>query len=320
MIGSIVITGAIYVLLQFTFLTALPGDLLDQGWSALSFAQESAGPLAGLSLLLGAVWLAVLLRVDAVVSPADTGLIYAGVATRLAYANARNGNAPQGLATLNRNGIPWISVLLTFVVGCFFFLPFPGWQQFIGFITAAFAISFGAGPLVVGALRRQLPDQIRPFRLPGGDVLPYLAFLASSLLVFWSGWAINEKMYLALLAGFAVYAAYHVYVTRLGSAADRAVFPPLDFKAGSWFPIWIAGLAVCSYFGDIDPGVVADKGMFLDGADGPLTLATGAVVVAVFSAAVYAYAMAVRLPADRAAAYISQTTSPQARPAAVSGG
>lgn len=313
-IGSIVITGIIYVLLQLTFLTALPTDLLSEDWSALSFAEESAGPLAGLSLLLGAVWLAVLLRVDAVVSPADTGLIYAGVATRLAYANARNGNAPQSLTTLNRNGIPWISVALTFIVGCFFFLPFPGWQQFIGFITAAFAISFGAGPLVVGALRRQLPDQVRPFKLPGGDLLPYLAFLASSLLVFWSGWAINEKMYIALLAGFVVYALYHLYVTKFGTS--HVSLPPLDFKAGSWFPIWIGGLALCSYFGDIDPGVAADPGLILDGADGPLTLGTGAIAVTIFSAAVYFYAMAVRLPAHRAANYISQTAEDRPESAA----
>jgi hypothetical protein len=33
---------------------------------------------------------------DAVISPAGTGLIYAGLTTRLAYANARNGNAPKG--------------------------------------------------------------------------------------------------------------------------------------------------------------------------------------------------------------------------------
>ncbi len=313
-IGSIVITGIIYVLLQLTFLTALPTDLLSEDWSALSFAEESAGPLAGLSLLLGAVWLAVLLRVDAVVSPADTGLIYAGVATRLAYANARNGNAPQSLTTLNRNGIPWISVALTFIVGCFFFLPFPGWQQFIDFITAAFAISFGAGPLVVGALRRQLPDQVRPFKLPGGDLLPYLAFLASSLLVFWSGWAINEKMYIALLAGFVVYALYHLYVTKFGTS--HVSLPPLDFKAGSWFPIWIGGLALCSYFGDIDPGVAADPGLILDGADGPLTLGTGAIAVTIFSAAVYFYAMAVRLPAHRAANYISQTAEDRPESAA----
>ena len=298
-IGSIVITAVIYILLQVAFLTALPADAIAGGWAALSFGDgEVAGPLAGLSLVLGAVWLAVLLRVDAVVSPADTGLIYAGVTTRLSYANARNGNAPQSLAKLNSRGIPYVSIMLMFVVGCLFFLPFPGWQQFIGFITSAFAISFGAGPLVVGALRRQLPDQDRPFRVPGGDLLPYLAFLASGLLVFWAGWAINEKMFIALLVGYVVFAAYSAY--------NRAAMPPLELRAGSWFPLWVAGLAVISFLGDIDAGAPADPGLLFTGGDGPLDLIWGPVAVAVFSAAVYAYAMVVRLPAERAAANISQ--------------
>jgi hypothetical protein len=134
-----------------------------------------------------------------------------------------------------------------------------------------------------------------------------LAFLASSLLVFWSGWAINEKMYIALFAGFLVYAIYHVYITKVSAVGDRAALPPLDFKAGSWFPIWIGGLALCSYFGDVDPGVTPDPGLILDGVDGPLTLASGGIVVAAFSGVVYIYAMAVRLPTSRAAGYISQT-------------
>ncbi|MGH3914286.1 MAG: APC family permease [Pseudonocardiaceae bacterium] len=298
-IGSVLITGIIYVLLQVAFITAVPAELLGGGWGQLTFDEgEVAGPLAGLSLVLGAVWLAVLLRVDAVVSPADTGLIYAGVTTRLAYANARNGNAPQWLTRLNSRGIPWLSVLLMFVVGCLFFLPFPGWRQFIGFITSAFAISFGAGPLVVGALRRQLPAQERPFRVPGGDVLPYLAFLASGLLVFWAGWATNEKMFIALLVGYVVFAVY--------SAIARDRMPPLEFKAGSWFPIWVGGLVTISYFGDIDPGNPADPGLILNGGDGPLSLLWGALVLVVFSAAVYAYAIAVRLPPQRAAANITQ--------------
>ncbi|MGH3432904.1 MAG: APC family permease [Thermocrispum sp.] len=297
-IGSILIAGIIYVLLQFAFITAVPGDLLADGWASLTF-EDAAGPLAGISLVLGAVWLAWLLRVDAVISPADTGLIYAGVTARLSYANARNGNAPQALTKLNSRGIPWVSVVLMFVVGCFFFLPFPGWQQFIGFITSAFAISFGAGPLVVGALRRQLPDQERPFRVPGGDVLPYLAFLASSLLVFWAGWAINEKMFIALLVGYVFFAIYH--------ATSKSVMPPLEFKAGSWFPIWVIGLGVISYLGDVDPDAPADPGLILQGGDGPLSLLWGFVVLAIFSAAVYAYAIANRLPPERAARNISQT-------------
>ncbi|SFT61408.1 amino acid/polyamine/organocation transporter, APC superfamily (TC 2.A.3) [Actinopolyspora lacussalsi subsp. righensis] len=297
LIGSVVITAIIYVLLQISFITGLPERLLGSGWENLEFA-ENAGPLAGLALTLGVAWMAFLLRVDAVISPADTGLIYAGVTTRLSYANARNDNAPQVLTKLNRQGVPWVSILLMFVVGCFFFLPFPAWSKFIGFISSAFAVSFAPGCLVVGALRRQLPDQDRPFRLPGGDLIPVLAFIASGLLVFWSGWSINEKMLIGLLVGYVVFVIYHV--------TTKHDTPPIDFKAGSWFPIWLAGLMVFSYFGEMDANAEAAASL-LNGGDGFLGIGTGSLVVAVWSVAMYFYAIAVRLPARRAAAYIEKT-------------
>jgi amino acid transporter len=306
-VGAVLITAVIYVLLQIAFITGLPQEVLADGWANLAFA-ESAGPLAGLALVLGAGWLAWLLRVDAVISPADTGLIYAGVTARLSYANARNGNAPKSLTKLNSRGIPWVSVVLMFGVGCIFFLPFPSWQLFIGFITSAFAISFGAGPVAVGALRRQLPDQDRPFSLPGGDLLPLAAFWGSTLLVFWSGWDINEKMLYALLLGYVVYAIYH-FTTK-----DR--LPPLEFKAGLWFPVWVIGSMVISYLGDLDGDGKPTPGMLLDGGNGPLTLGLGALVCLVFSVAVFYLAVALRLPPQRAADNIRST--PTDEPAGMS--
>ena len=77
---------------------------------------------------------------------------------------------------------------MTFVVGLIVFLPFPSWQQLVGFITSATVLSFGSGPLVLAAMRRQMPDRERPFRVPFGDVIPFLAFYASNLIVYWAGW------------------------------------------------------------------------------------------------------------------------------------
>jgi amino acid transporter len=305
-IGSVALTALIYIALQVVFITGLPDGLLEKGWANLGFA-ESAGPLAGLALVLGAGWLAWLLRVDAIISPADTGLIYSGVTARLSYANARNGNAPQWLTKLNSRGIPWASVLLMFVVGCVFFLPFPSWQLFIGFITSAFAISFGAGPVAVGALRRQLPEQDRPFRLPGGDLLPLAAFFGSSLLVFWSGWDINEKMLIALLLGYVVYGVYHF--------TAKVDLPPLEMRSGLWFPVWVLGLMVISYLGDIDGNGKVTPGLLLDGDAGPLSLGTGALVCLVFSVAVFYLGVALRLPPERAATNIRRT--PTAEPEAM---
>lgn len=75
MIGSIVITGTIYILLQVAFIGAVPTELLKDGWSGLLFS-NSAGTWAEIAVMLGPMWLAVALYIDAIVSSANTGLIF----------------------------------------------------------------------------------------------------------------------------------------------------------------------------------------------------------------------------------------------------
>ncbi len=76
-VGSILITAVIYVLLQIAYIAAVrPADLArSHGWATLSFTND-AGPLAAIASLIGLAWLSTILLIDAVVSPADTGLIY----------------------------------------------------------------------------------------------------------------------------------------------------------------------------------------------------------------------------------------------------
>ncbi len=276
-IGSIVVTIILYTLLQIAFIGALPAHTLQGGWSNLSFTNDF-GPLAGLASLLGLGWLATLLYADAIVSPADTGLIYTATTSRIAYAMGRNRNAPSGLAKLNRHGVPWVAVAITFAVGLIVFLPFPSWQKLVGFITSATVLSFSSGPLVLGAMRRQLPAQERPFRVPGGDLIPVLAFIASNLIVFWAGWETNYKLLISILIGYALLAGYHRF-------SENAA--PLEWRAGIWVVPWLAGLMLISYLGEFGGG------------QDVLTLGWGALAVAGLSSAIYAIAIRVRLAPER---------------------
>lgn len=296
-VGTLAITTTIYVLLQIAFITGLPPGLLGGGWEGLSFDVQ-AGPLAGLALTIGVFWLATLVFIDAIVSPADTGLIYAAVTARLGFANGQNRNSPQWLTSLNRFGVPWLAVLLMFVVGCIFFVPFPSWRLFVGFVTTATVLSFGSGPLVVGALRRQLPDQDRPFKLPWGDAIPYLAFTFTNLIVYWGGWVTYEKIFAAIVFGYIVFVVYNFFV-----APDDV--PPIEFKHGAWFIAWVVGLLVITFLGSY--GQVPEQAWINAGGTGLIPVGWGLLVVAVFSAAIYALAVSTRLPAERAAANIEQT-------------
>jgi amino acid transporter len=300
-IGSVLITALIYVLLQVAFIAAVEPSALSDGWSGVSGQLEnSAGPLASIATTIGLAWLATLLYIDAVVSPADTGLIYTTVTGRLSYAMAKNGNAPRALARTTPRGVPLVSLLLTFVVGLIVFLPFPSWQQLVGFITSATVLSFGSGPVVLAAMRRQIPEHNRPFRLPGGDVLPFLAFYFSNLIVFWAGWATNWKLFTAVALGFVVLAVFYL--------TSRDSIPPMDWKAGaSWTLPWLGGLCLISYLGDY-PEQSKHAGN-----TSTIGFGAGFVVVLALSAFVYWLALKVRLPANQVAVHVEDTRVEAAR-------
>ncbi|HET6625028.1 MAG TPA: APC family permease [Nocardioidaceae bacterium] len=287
-IGSVLLTGVIYILLQLAFIGSLdPRDLAaSDGWAGLSFANDF-GPLAALATILGLGWLAVLLYIDAIVSPGDTGLIYTTITSRISYAMAKNGNAPSGLGKTTDRGVPFVSLVVTFFVGLIIFLPFPSWQQLVGFITSASVLSFGSGPLVLAAMRKQIPDQERPFRLPFGHVIPILAFFSSNLIVYWSGWIITWKLMVAVLIGFALLVIFEI--------TGRAR-PDLELKAGaSWVLPWLGGLTLISYLGDYGGG----RGVIGFGAAIPITF--------VFTVVIYAIAYTVRLDPEAVQAHIEES-------------
>jgi amino acid transporter len=291
-IGSVLLTGVIYILLQAAFIGALDPGILGRshGWAGLSFKNDF-GPLAAVASLLGLGWLAVLLYIDAVVSPGDTGLIYTTITSRISYAMARNGNAPRSLQKTTSRGVPLVSLVVTFVVGLIVFLPFPSWQQLVGFITSATVMSFASGPLVLVALRKQVPDQERPFRLPGGHVIPLLAFWCSNLIVFWSGWDIVWKLMVAVLLGFVLLVLFTV--------TGRVTAPKLDFVPGAvWLLPWLGGLTIVSYLGNFP-----DKSTGA-GNTGVINFEWALLVLFALSAAVYALAYRFRLSPEEAQEHI----------------
>ena len=299
-IGSVLITGVIYVALQLAFIGALPPQALADGWASIGSGFASGldqiaatyGPLAALATVMGLSWLAVLLYIDAFVSPADTGLIYATVTARISYAMGRNGNAPRSLAKVNGHGVPWVSLIVTFIAGTIFLLPFPGWQKLVGFVTSAAVLSFGSGPPALLAMRRQVPHQQRPFRLPAATVVAYLAFLSSNLIVYWSGWTTIWKLMLAVLIGYIVLAVHEIRY--------RDKTPHLEWRSGSWIIVWLVGLMVISWLGTYpDPAQGA-------GNLGVLGSAGSAAALALFSGVILWLAVALRLPNVRVAEHLQE--------------
>ncbi|MCU7825604.1 APC family permease [Kitasatospora sp. DSM 101779] len=280
-LGSVAIGTLIYVLLQVVFIAALPGTAFAKGWENLDFPGIS-GPFAGLATLVGLGWLAWVLYFDAIVSPGGTGLIYTTSTSRISYGLSKNGYAPQLFERVDKRGVPWFGLIISFVTGVICFLPFPSWQELVGFITSASVLMYAGAPLAFGALRRRLPDRERSYRLPFGEVIAPLSFIVASLIIYWTGWHTLARLGIAILIGYLLLGSYAAYAVRKGLPNA----PRLDWRPAQWLPAYLVGL-----------GLISWQGGFGDGT-GTIPMWWDMLLVAAFALGIYHWAIRVALPAD----------------------
>jgi amino acid transporter len=294
-IGAVLIGTVIYIGLEIAFVGALdPANLL-HGWAA-PVGKGDYGPYATLATTLGVGWLAVILYIDAFISPAGTGLVYLGTASRLSYALGHSGQIPRATAKLNKAGVPWVSLLLAFVVGIICFLPFPSWQSLVGLVTSATVIMYGFAPVTLMALRRNDPDRARPYRLKGAAVISPIAFIFASEIVYWASWQTVEKLLILLAAGMVVFTLSHL----LGQGSSNR---SLDGRAMLWVLPWFVGLGIISYLGQY-------------GGIGVIPPWIDLAVVAVFALAIFYIGLQVALPPERVAeALVVEEAEAAAEPA-----
>ncbi len=77
---SLSISAVLYIILQSTFITSMPQSMLQHsGWNGINFNS----PFADLAILLGINWLAILLYIEAFVSPFGTGVSFVAVTGRV---------------------------------------------------------------------------------------------------------------------------------------------------------------------------------------------------------------------------------------------
>ncbi|WP_051969315.1 APC family permease [Kitasatospora azatica] len=280
-LGSVLIGSLIYILLQVVFIGALPANTFSGGWDQLTYTGIS-GPFAGLATLIGLGWLASVLYIDAIISPAGTGLIYVTSSSRITYGLSRNGYAPESMQATDRRAVPWLGLLIAWVAGVLCFLPFPSWQKLVSFITSAVVLMYAGAPLAFGVLRKRFPAMERSYHLPAGQIISPIAFVVANLVIYWAGWDTLWRLGASILIGYLLLGSYAAYARSKG--LPRA--PRMDFRAGQWLPVYLAGMGVLSW-----------QGQFGEGATGNLPLWWDIAVIAGFSLAVYYWALAVSLPA-----------------------
>jgi amino acid transporter len=270
-IGSVIIGILLYLALQVAFLGALSPSAIAHGW-ANPIGSGDYGPFATIATTIGLGWLAVLLYIDAVVSPGGTGLIYVGTSSRAAFTMARSGYAPKQFAKIGKRGVPYASIALSFVAGLIMFLPFPGWQKLVSFISSASALMFAFAPVSLAVLRRSDPDRKRPYRMPYAKVLAPASFAAATLIVYWGGWETTWKLLVAIGIGFAVFGVNQL---RKGGIKRE----DLDLRTFSWLAPYLIGLLLLTFYGQFKGG------------RGDLPFGVDLAVVAVFGLVIYALAV-----------------------------
>ena len=289
---SVLIGTLVYCLCQIVLIGATPTDLLHNGFAGIS--KITSGPLANpatavttypfaaIAGLAGLGWLSVILHIDAFVSPFGTGMIYQTSTSRVGYGLARNRYYPQIFQRTSRYGVPWISLIISFVFGIFFLLPFPSWQALVGLVTGASVLMYAGAPLSLSAFRSQVPDTPRPYKVPGAVWFSPLAFVIANMIIYWSGFNVIWKLGVCLVIGYVLIAICMAF------DPER---PPLDWKSAQWLPFYLIGMGIISWQGQYGSGAPPIN-------TGRIPFWWDMLIVAAFSLVIFFWAQWSKLPRE----------------------
>ncbi len=232
MIGA----GILYMFLQLVLIGAVPAHVLAKGWSALDYAS----PYANLAVALNLSWVAIILYGDAIISPFGTGLVYAAGIPRGIFAFTKNGYFPQKLQEVNKRGTPGPAIILAFVAGITFLLPFPSWQKLVGVLSSATILTYMMGPVSAAVLRRTAPHMTRRYTLGRLALWGPIGFVVGSLIFYWTGWPIDGDLGLMTLIGLLLYMLY------FGRDVNRQW---ADIKSGIWLLVYMVFMTIWAKLG-----------------------------------------------------------------------
>jgi amino acid transporter len=277
---AMAIGAVLYAALQVVMIGALDPAHIVKGWSMpLGTDPSDYGVWYTLALALGAGWLAKVLLLDAVISPAGTGVVYLATTARLSYALGEAPEMPTALAT-TRKGVPVVSILTAAVVGTAALGPFKSWNALVSVVTAATAIMYAFAPVALAALHKIETERQPSYRVPMPKLVLPAAFCSANLIMYWGGFDTNWKLALAMLAGLALFA---VGAWRRRTGAGRAIGHAV------WVGPWLVGHVLLGWLGRYGGG----RSILPNWVD--------IAVVIAFALAIFRWATAVRLSKEASA-------------------
>jgi amino acid transporter len=283
---AMAIGAVLYAALQIVMIGGLEPANIVNGWSKpLGTDPSDYGAWYTLALAIGAGWLAKLLIIDAVVSPAGTGVVYVATTARLSYALGEEREMPSALASTNTNGVPVVSILVAAVIGTLAFGPFKSWNALVSVVTGATAIMYAFAPVSLAALRRVDSGRPRSYHVPAAPFVLPAAFCSANLIIYWGGFDTTWKLACAMLLGLLLFAIGTWYY---GTGAKHTV------RNAIWIGPWLGGQVLIGAVGRYGGG----RNILPNWVD--------VVVEIVFSLAIFYWAVSLTLTEEQSAAAIAK--------------
>jgi amino acid transporter len=283
---AMAIGAVLYALLQIVMVGGLEPANIVKGWAKpLGTDPSDYGAWYTLALAVGAGWLAKVLIIDAVISPAGTGVVYVATSARLSYALGEEREMPTALATTNSKGVPVVSILVAAVIGSLAFGPFKSWSALVNVVTGATAIMYAFAPVSLAALHKVDGDRPRSYRVPMPTLVLPAAFCSANLIIYWGGFETTWKLACAMVVGLALFA---VGAWRSSTSAQHTV------RNAVWIAPWLGGQVL-----------IGALGRYGGGGD-ILPNWVDVAVVIVFALAIFHWAVSLALDKEGAAAAVAK--------------
>lgn len=268
---SMLVTAAIYVLLQVAFIGAVdPSMIASKGWHGINFSS----PFADIAILLGINWLVVLLYIDAFVSPFGTGVAFVATASRALAAMTHNKHLPAWLGRINRRYlVPRFAMIADLVLAMILVSVFRNWNLLATVITAATLIAYLTGPVTVMSLRKIAPNLERPYHPNYMKLLAPITFILTSLAIYWTMWPTTIQVIFVIALGIPIYLYYEI---KFKQKTFRQ-----ELKHAAWLIVYLILMSIMSYLGSVGFG-----GINL------IQYPWDFVVIAIISFIIYRYALA----------------------------
>ncbi len=242
---TMVITMVVYFVESLSYVGAIHWGAMglhSGNWGQLS---SMAYPFVSVAGGLGIPMVGLIAMLTMLIASFKDGYIYFGGASRIGYTLGRyDGYLPSLFTRMTANGIPLPSVILTLVVSTLYIVLLPSFSSLFPLVASALLLSYAPGPLSLAIFRVKFPNEPRPYRLPWVHVLAPFAFVVSTLMIFWSGWASVRILMPSVFVGLLLLFFY----------ARRTALTAHDVVQGIWFPVYQLVIMAVSYLGNSNFG------------------------------------------------------------------